>query len=136
MFPDEGKYHLDGHRKCDVRLEPAESRKLNDICPECGKPLTVGVLEKIIAQERPDGLLPTLGGQTGLNLAVELADGGLDLLPRNREAAHRPEPEPEANLVLIDLDVRPLLTGAEGSEERSPARVAADRVAVAHSRTK
>jgi carbamoyl-phosphate synthase large subunit len=41
------------------------------------EPLTVEVLEKIIAQERPDGLLPTLGGQTGLNLAVELADAGV-----------------------------------------------------------
>ncbi len=37
------------------------------------EPLTVEVLERIIARERPDGLLPTLGGQTGLNLAVELA---------------------------------------------------------------
>ena len=41
------------------------------------EPLTVEVLERIIAQERPDGLLPTLGGQTGLNLAVELADVGI-----------------------------------------------------------
>jgi carbamoyl-phosphate synthase large subunit len=41
------------------------------------EPLTVPVLERIIAQERPDGLLPTLGGQTGLNLAVALADAGV-----------------------------------------------------------
>src|SRR3990172_6572359 len=41
------------------------------------EPLTVEVLERIIARERPDGLLPTLGGQTGLNLAVELADAGI-----------------------------------------------------------
>ncbi|MGE0539470.1 MAG: carbamoyl-phosphate synthase large subunit [Dehalococcoidia bacterium] len=41
------------------------------------EPLTVPVLERIIARERPDGLLPTLGGQTGLNLAVELADAGI-----------------------------------------------------------
>src|SRR5881409_4541708 len=41
------------------------------------EPLTVDVLERIIARERPDGLLPTLGGQTGLNLAVELADAGV-----------------------------------------------------------
>jgi len=38
------------------------------------EPLTVEVLERIIAAEKPDGILPTLGGQTGLNLAVELAD--------------------------------------------------------------
>lgn len=41
------------------------------------EPLTVGVLERIIAKERPEGLLPTLGGQTGLNLAVELANAGV-----------------------------------------------------------
>ncbi len=41
------------------------------------EPLTVEVLARIIEQERPDGLLPTLGGQTGLNLAVELADAGV-----------------------------------------------------------
>ena len=41
------------------------------------EPLTVEALERVIAQERPDGVLPTLGGQTGLNLAVELADAGI-----------------------------------------------------------
>ncbi|MBI2853878.1 MAG: carbamoyl-phosphate synthase large subunit [Chloroflexi bacterium] len=41
------------------------------------EPLTVDVLDRIIARERPDGLLPTLGGQTGLNLAVELAEAGI-----------------------------------------------------------
>jgi carbamoyl-phosphate synthase large subunit len=41
------------------------------------EPLTIEVLERVIQKERPDGLLPTLGGQTGLNLAVELADAGI-----------------------------------------------------------
>ena len=41
------------------------------------EPLTVEVLARVIERERPDGLLPTLGGQTGLNLAVELADAGI-----------------------------------------------------------
>src|SRR4030065_460902 len=41
------------------------------------EPLTVEVITRIIERERPDGLLPTLGGQTGLNLAVELADAGV-----------------------------------------------------------
>src|SRR5882672_10331566 len=41
------------------------------------EPLTVDVLEKIIGQERPDALLPTIGGQTGLNLALELAEAGV-----------------------------------------------------------
>ncbi len=41
------------------------------------EPLTVEFVERIIAKERPDGLLPTLGGQTGLNLATELAEAGI-----------------------------------------------------------
>ena len=41
------------------------------------EPLTVDVIDRILERERPDGILPTLGGQTGLNLAVELADAGI-----------------------------------------------------------
>src|SRR4028118_24178 len=41
------------------------------------EPLTVGFLEQVIAKERPDGLLPSLGGQTGLNLAYQLAEAGI-----------------------------------------------------------
>lgn len=47
FFPEEGKYHLDGHRKCGVVLSPKESLKNNNICPVCGKPLTIGVLHRI-----------------------------------------------------------------------------------------
>lgn len=47
FFPEEGKYHLDGHRACDVRLEPEETRRLDGRCPACGKPLTVGVLHRV-----------------------------------------------------------------------------------------
>jgi uncharacterized protein (TIGR00375 family) len=47
FFPEEGKYHSDGHRKCDVRFDPAETVAHNGLCPECGKPLTVGVLSRI-----------------------------------------------------------------------------------------
>src|SRR5438093_4105952 len=41
------------------------------------EPMTVEVLERIIADERPDALLPTIGGQTGLNLALDLAAAGV-----------------------------------------------------------
>jgi DNA helicase-2/ATP-dependent DNA helicase PcrA len=59
FFPDEGKYHLDGHRKCGVRLDPSETIKLGGICPECGKPLTVGVLSRVEElADRPMGAKP------------------------------------------------------------------------------
>lgn len=48
FFPEEGKYHLDGHRKCDVVLDPHETNALGGICPVCGKPLTVGVLNRVL----------------------------------------------------------------------------------------
>jgi len=44
FFPEEGKYHYDGHRLCGISLAPQESKKYNNICPNCGKPLTIGVL--------------------------------------------------------------------------------------------
>lgn len=47
FYPEEGKYHHDGHRKCGVSMEPKETEKYNNICPECGKPLTVGVLHRV-----------------------------------------------------------------------------------------
>ncbi len=47
FFPEEGKYHMDGHRACGFRCEPEESRRLGNQCPVCGQPLTIGVLNRI-----------------------------------------------------------------------------------------
>lgn len=47
FFPEEGKYHFDGHRKCGVVLAPEESRRRNDLCPRCGKKLTIGVMHRV-----------------------------------------------------------------------------------------
>jgi len=47
FFPQEGKYHYDGHRNCNISLSPAETKKYNGICPVCGKRLTVGVLNRV-----------------------------------------------------------------------------------------
>lgn len=59
LFPEEGKYHLDGHRKCGVCLEPEESRAHNDLCPTCGKPLVLGVLHRVVElADRPKGARP------------------------------------------------------------------------------
>lgn len=49
FYPEEGKYHLDGHRKCAVSLTPAQTRALNGRCPVCGRPLTVGVFNRVQA---------------------------------------------------------------------------------------
>lgn len=64
FFPEEGKYHLDGHRNCGVCLTPEETERCGGICPVCGKKITVGVLNRLseLADRgegyRPDGALP------------------------------------------------------------------------------
>jgi len=47
FYPEEGKYHYDGHRLCGISLSPTETKKYNGICPNCGKPLTIGVLNRV-----------------------------------------------------------------------------------------
>ncbi len=47
FYPEEGKYHVDGHRKCQFRCLPGETHALNGICPVCGKPLVLGVLYRV-----------------------------------------------------------------------------------------
>ncbi|MFZ5774420.1 MAG: UvrD-helicase domain-containing protein [Thermodesulfobacteriota bacterium] len=73
FFPEEGKYHCDGHRNCKVCLEPEETRKLAEKCPVCGRPLTVGVLHRVL----------------------ELADRAQPLYPAGAPTVHSLIPLPE-----------------------------------------
>ncbi len=59
FFPEEGKYHYDGHRLCAVRLSPQETKQNNGRCPKCGKPVTVGVVNRIEKlADRNEGFVP------------------------------------------------------------------------------
>ena len=59
FFPEEGKYHYDGHRACGVVWTPSETRKHGGRCPVCGKPITVGVLHRVESlADRPEGWTP------------------------------------------------------------------------------
>lgn len=56
FFPEEGKYHYDGHRDCGVRLTPKETIKNKGFCPKCGKAVTVGVMARVEElADRPEG---------------------------------------------------------------------------------
>lgn len=79
LFPEEGKYHLDGHRACRVRLSPEESVARNNICPACGKEVTIGVLHRVVELERAQR---AEGGQRDTS-TLELPNSRtLELLPR------------------------------------------------------
>ena len=59
FFPEEGKYHYDGHRLCNLSLTPTQSKKYSNICPKCGKPLVIGVLNRVEKlADRPEGFVP------------------------------------------------------------------------------
>ncbi|SRR6266498_2918052 len=59
LFPEEGRYYLSGHRRCGVRLEPADARRAGLRCPVCGKRLTMGVLQRVEdLADRPAGARP------------------------------------------------------------------------------
>ena len=88
FFPEEGKYHLDGHRECGVVMEPAEAKARGGLCPVCGKPLTLGVLHRVqdLADRsepvKPDGM----PGFTSLIPLDELAGEVMSVGPRTGKA--------------------------------------------------
>jgi len=56
FFPEEGKYHYDGHRSCQTRMHPEETTSHQGLCPVCGKPVTVGVMSRVQElADHPDG---------------------------------------------------------------------------------
>ena len=59
FFPEEGKYHFDGHRNCNILFSPEESKKNNNICPVCKRTLTIGVMHRVDKlADRPQGHVP------------------------------------------------------------------------------
>jgi uncharacterized protein (TIGR00375 family) len=65
FFPEEGKYHEDGHRACKYWCEPEQTKRMKGTCPQCGKQLTIGVLHRVMDladrpphPERPPGAVP------------------------------------------------------------------------------
>ena len=60
FYPEEGKYHYDGHRNCNVRQKPADSKAVAGVCPVCGGKVTVGVLHRVeTLADREEGYVPT-----------------------------------------------------------------------------
>lgn len=74
FFPEEGKYHLDGCRRCGVRLRPEETEACGARCRGCGRPITVGVMSRVeeLADRSELGLLPKESGFSSLIPLVEI----------------------------------------------------------------
>lgn len=75
FFPEEGMYHWDGHRGCNIRWSPAETKKHNAICPVCGREVTVGVMYRVTEladANRPEGFDP--GTRPAFQRLVPLAE--------------------------------------------------------------
>lgn len=87
FFPEEGKYHLDGHRKCGVVLDPRESRALGNICPVCKGQITVGVLNRVLALADRDSPKQPPGkpGFTSLIPLPEILSEILGVGPRTKK---------------------------------------------------
>ncbi len=59
FFPEEGKYHYDGHRNCNILLSPKETKKYQGLCPVCNKRLTIGVMNRVEElADRKEGIVP------------------------------------------------------------------------------
>ena len=117
FFPEEGKYHLDGHRSCEIRLSPDETRRHDGRCPVCGKPLTVGVMHRVEdLADRPEEAAPpaTAGAMQSLVPLPEILSEILEVGPKSRRVARHYEsllgrlgPElPLLNSVPLE-DIRP-----------------------------
>lgn len=66
MFPQEGKYHYDGHRACQQRMHPEDTLRQNGVCPVCGKKVTIGVMHRVeaLADRKAGGMPPSSFGFT------------------------------------------------------------------------
>ena len=59
FFPEEGKYHYDGHRECKQRMRPSDTKHNNGLCPKCGNKVTIGVMHRVDdLADRPEGVTP------------------------------------------------------------------------------
>jgi uncharacterized protein (TIGR00375 family) len=109
FFPQEGKYHYDGHRACSLCLSPKETKKYNGICPNCGKPLTVGVLNRIEQLSvKPEGFTPerSIPFKSLVPLRVIIAEvSGVGVATKNVEKKYRALIEKFGNELNILLNI-------------------------------
>src|SRR4030066_831143 len=109
FFPEEGKYHYDGHRTCGISLSPKETVKHNYLCPVCGKRVTVGVMhrvEKLADREngfRPSGAPPFYSLVPLPEIIAEAIKVGVHSKAVNNEYLHIIEKLGNEFKILMDI---------------------------------
>lgn len=84
FYPEEGKYHYDGHRNCKISLHPRETKNLNYICPICGKKLTIGVLHRVEElSDRAEGYIRNTIGYKNLIPLEEIIADTMNMQPNS-----------------------------------------------------
>ncbi|MBN1128376.1 MAG: UvrD-helicase domain-containing protein [Chitinispirillaceae bacterium] len=136
FFPEEGKYHADGHRKCGVRFLPEETAARKGLCPKCGKPLTVGVLSRVEElADRKAGLKPPRSRPyKSLVPLTEIIGEALDVGP----ASGRVEESYRTLLskigsefsILLDADLKEIARAGGGLVAEGVRRMRAGEVAI------
>ncbi len=95
FFPEEGKYHFDGHRKCGLCISPQETAKYGGRCPVCGKKITIGVLnriEQLADADREEGfLLPSGRPFQSLVPLPEVIGASMGISPAGKKAVEKYE---------------------------------------------
>jgi len=135
FFPEEGKYHYDGHRKCNVTFHPTDSKKHNNICPECGRPLTLGVLHRIcdLADREEAKSEGRVGYKRLIPLREIIADSlGVGKKTRAVEDTYRKLTTYFGNefRILLDLPEKDLLASTEERIGQSVIRVREENVEI------
>lgn len=135
FFPQEGKYHYDGHRKCNVTFHPSESKKYNNICPECGRPLTLGVLHRVydLADRKDARSEGRVGYKRLIQLKSIIADSlGVGSKTRTVEDIYNKLTTYFGNefKILLDLPEKDLLASTEEKIAKSIVNVRRENVEI------
>ena len=134
FFPQEGKYHYDGHRKCQTRMSPVETLENGGLCPKCGRPVTVGVMHRVeeLADRdkgiRPEGAAPFRSLLTLPDIVAQTKGVGCQSKSVQAEYRHMlerygPEFTILMELPLEDLETRGQTIVAEGLRRMRDGRV-------------
>jgi len=136
FFPEEGKYHWDGHRNCNSRLSPSDAKKINERCPVCGRKVTVGVMHRVEdLADREEGFVlknaPGFKNMVSLDEIISEAMGiGKDTVGVQREYNSLIQRFGNEFEILLELPEEDILKGCNSRIARGIIKMRKGEVAV------